>query len=98
MIYEQVNKGLRLALLRLLSEPALNGRANTAVLHTSAGALGFEVARDRITSQCDWLCEQGLVTQEDLGSVRIVSVTQRGVDVAAGRSTVTGVDRPSPRT
>lgn len=97
MIHEHVNKSLRLALLRLLSEPDLNYRANTAVLHAAAGTLGFGVSRDRITAQCDWLAEHSLVTQEDLGPVRIVTATQRGLDVAAGNAVVTGVDRPSPR-
>ena len=97
MIAEQVNKSLRLALLRLLSEPELNYKANTAVLHSAVGDFGFQVGRDRITSQCDLLADIGLVTQEDLGPVRVITITARGLDVAAGRLSVTGVDRPTPK-
>lgn len=97
MISEHVNKSLRLAILRVLAEPELNYRANTAVLHSAVCTLGFEVGRDRVVSQCDWLADMSLVTQEDLGPVRVVTATQRGLDVATGRVTVTGVDRPSPR-
>ena len=34
--------------------------------------------------------------REDLGAVLVVTITQRGLDVAAGRTAVPGVKRPGP--
>jgi len=54
--------------------------------------------RARIDAQVDWLKDSGLITLEDLGGlVRIATITERGLDVVAGRATVTGVDRPTPK-
>lgn len=94
---EIIDKSLRLALLRVLEDPDLNYTANSAVLHSVAGTLGFHVSRDKVHSTVDWLREQGLVKVEMLGTVRVVTATQRGLDVASGNSTVSGVDRPSPK-
>jgi hypothetical protein len=97
-VTESVNASLRLCLLRLLSEPELNYQANVPVLQTSAKVLGFDVSRTRIDAQVDWLNDAGLVTVEDLsGRVRVVTITERGIDVASGRAVVAGVDRPTPK-
>ncbi len=91
-----IERSLRLALLRVLAEPALGYKANSAVLHSAAQSLGFHVSRDKVETNLDWLQEQGLVEIEKLGNVRIVKVKARGLDVAAGNGQVSGVDRPSP--
>jgi DNA-binding transcriptional ArsR family regulator len=93
---EHYNKSFRLALLRLLHEmPGYS--ANAAVLNSGADSLGFKVSRDQVMTQLDWLTEQGLTTSEDLGPVRVMTLTGRGSDVAQGRITATGVDRPSAK-
>ncbi|CAL4866716.1 hypothetical protein MMA231_00960 [Asticcacaulis sp. MM231] len=91
-----IDRSLRLALLRVLADPDLNYRANSAVLHGVATSLGFHVSRDKVHSTLDWLREQGLIEIEDLGNVRIAKLRARGIDVALGAATVTGVDRPTP--
>lgn len=92
---EHYNQSLRLALLRLLSE-APKFSANSAVLQSAATSMAFHVSRDKINGQLDWLAEQDLLKIEDLGNVKIASLTQRGHDVSQGLAIVTGVDRPSP--
>ena len=91
-----LDHSLRLTLLRLLAE-APGYRSNTAVLHTAARSLGFHVSRDKITGQVDWLQEQSLVKCEQIIGVTVAEITQRGLDVANGLATVTGVARPSPK-
>lgn len=93
---EHYNRSLRLALLRLLAE-APGYRANSSLLHTTVGQLGFHVSRDKVLTQLDWLCEQSLIGIEELGSLKVIDLKARGLDVAKGHATVTGVDRPAPK-
>lgn len=92
---ELLTEDRRLAFLRLLVEaPAC--RANTFVLKTGLRAIGHDCSGDQVETDAAWLNEQGLVTVEDLGKVRVVELTQRGEDVAEGRARVPGVKRPVP--
>jgi hypothetical protein len=45
-------------------------------------------SRDQIKSELRWLEEQGLVTVEDIETVLVARLTERGADVAAGRAIV----------
>ncbi|GAB7082298.1 VpaChn25_0724 family phage protein [Megalodesulfovibrio paquesii] len=93
---ETLTKDRRLVILRFLSEaPAC--RLNTAVLRTSLDAFGHSVSRDQVETDAAWLNEQGLVTVEEVGPVRVATLTTRGLDVAEGRAVVPGVKRPGPR-
>lgn len=86
----------RLAILRLLSES--DGYvANSSVLQSAVERLGFRVSRDRVETELAWLSEQGFLTLEDLGPVKVVTLTVRGLDVAQGSATAPGVKRPRPR-
>ena len=86
----------RLVILRLLND-APEYRANSSVLATMLEHLGVPSTRDQVNGELDWLAEQGLVSVEDLGFIRVAVLTTRGGDCAAGRARVTGVKRPSPR-
>lgn len=86
----------RLVILRFLSEDA-DYRLNTSVLRSALDAYGHGVSRDQVETDVEWLAEQGLVTVEAVGPVRVVTITARGVDVSAGRAVVPGVKRPGPR-
>lgn len=86
---------VRLTVLRLLAAQPGYG-ANDSVLLDSLAAYGFRLPRDRVRTEIAWLAEQGLVTSEDVDGLLIVTVTRRGLDVAAGLATVPGVQRPSP--
>lgn len=83
----------RLAILRLLAEmPAY--RSNSSVLNSALRAWGHEMSRDQVRTELLWLAEQGLIDVEDFQAVLVVTLAERGADVAAGRSRVMGVKRP----
>lgn len=83
----------RLVLLRTLSE--LPGyRSNSSVLNQMLNSYGHHMSRDATKTELVWLSEQGLVSMEDLDTVLIVRLTERGADVAAGRARVPGVKMP----
>lgn len=87
---------LRLCLLRfLLSAP--NYRANSSILHQVADSYGLAATRDQVKAQLAWLKEQSLVETEALMGLVVASLTERGEDVADGRATCPGVQRPSPK-
>lgn len=91
-----ISSNIRLILLRAMEEaPGYN--LNESILHTIVGKFGHSVSRDVIKTELSWLKEQGLVSLENVIGYYVVTLTQRGADVAAGRSSVPGVERPSPR-
>lgn len=91
-----ISGNIRLILLRAMEE-APGYSLNESILHTVVGRFGHNVSRDVIKTELAWLKEQGLVTYEEVLGYYVVTLTQRGADVAAGRSNVPGVERPSPR-
>lgn len=87
---------LRLAILGLLAE-APGYSLNAAIATDALGSLGLGASRDQVRSEIAWLAEQGLVTGDELpGGLVVATLTERGQDVASGRATVPGVQRPSP--
>lgn len=88
---------VRLAMLRLLDEQP-GYCANDSVLFDAVNAVGLSVTRAQVRGHIEWLQEQRLVTYQTAGSgLMVVTIGERGADVAKGRSTVRGVQRPSPR-
>ncbi len=85
----------RLVILRFLAEDP-SYRLNTSVLRTALDAFGHSVSRDQVETDVAWLAEQGLVSVETVGPVRVATLTGRGVDVATGKAVVPGVKRPGP--
>jgi len=85
----------RLVMLRILSELP-QYRSNSSVLASLLGEFGHHPSRDQVKAELVWLGEQGLVKVEDIGSVLVVTLTERGADVAAGRASVPGVSKPRP--
>ncbi|MCH7357436.1 ArsR family transcriptional regulator [Acinetobacter sp. NIPH 1958] len=85
----------RLVILRCLVElPSY--RANSSTLTSLLDTYAISMTRDSIKTQLNWLAEQGLIEiEDDLGSVLVVKLTERGQDIANGRSTTHGVKRPS---
>lgn len=83
----------RLVILRLLSEiPGY--RSNSSVLVTGLETMGHTMSRDQVKTELSWLHEQGLVEAEDVASVVVAKLTERGADVASGRARAHGVKRP----
>ena len=96
MSFEQhLIEDARLVLLRSLSEMP-QYRGNSSVLHNFLTRFGHGFSRDQVRTQLNWLAEQGLIViEENLGSVMVVKLTERGEDVAHGRVRTHGVKRPS---
>jgi hypothetical protein len=97
MSYQQhITEDRRLSILLLLAE-STGYEANEELLRTLlAQVFAHVVSIDRLRTDIDWLSEQGLVRHRAAGGLRIARLTTRGGDVAAGRATVTGVQRPRP--
>lgn len=88
---------LRLTILRVLAEaPAY--KVNDSLLTSACDHVGVPATRDQVRAQLAWLKEVGLVSlEEPVVSLTIATATQRGLDVAAGRASAPGVQRPSPK-
>lgn len=94
---EHFAKHLRLVVLRLLAE-ASDYKLNASILRDMAEAHGLTATRDQLATQIAWLTEQGLVSAAELPNGLVVAtLTERGLDVAQGRATVPGVQRPAPK-
>lgn len=94
---EFISTQLRLTILRLLAEDGVY-TANSSVLASAVASMGFNVSRSQIRTELAWLKEQGLVTlTQPLSDLDVASISERGLDVAAGRARVPGVDRPTPK-
>lgn len=92
-----VREHRRLVILRCLAEIG-SGKANSSVLYDGVNCFGVPSTRDDIRTDVAWLAEQGLVRTETLvGALLLVTITERGQDVAEGRATTPGVRKPSPR-
>ncbi|HCQ7476717.1 MULTISPECIES: VpaChn25_0724 family phage protein [Enterobacteriaceae] len=84
---------MRLVILRILSEmPSYS--SNSSVIWSVLTRYGHSPSRDQVKSELRWLEEQGLVTVEDIETVLVARLSERGADVAAGRAIVPGVKRP----
>ncbi len=89
---------LRLVILRILSEvPAYT--CNNSALKEALKAWAFDVSLISFQSQLEWLRDAGLITIEDneiKPSIKILKITQRGLEVSQGLSEAEGVAKPSP--
>jgi len=76
----------RLTILRLLGR----GECASDVLL----AVVLEAPHDLVRTDLAWLAENGLVRIQQIGGLRFSSLTQRGLETAAGVVKTPGVDRP----
>lgn len=67
--------------------------ASLQFLRDQVERTGYVSSLDQMATEVQWLTEQGLVETLKHGAHRI---TERGLDVALGRSTNPGVRRPRP--
>lgn len=87
----------RLIILRALDNPKIGPSCNDSILQTICLEFGCRSTRDQVRQAATWLEEQGMVSNKTQESgTMIVSITQRGTEVATGLATVPGVKRPSP--
>jgi len=92
---ETLTAHLRLSILRTLAG-AEGYTANSSIIATVAVEFGLVTSRDRIKTELGWLAEQGLTANRPVGALIVATLTERGLDVAEGRATQHGVQRPSP--
>jgi Fe2+ or Zn2+ uptake regulation protein len=93
---EHFAKHVRLVILRLLAE-ATEYRLNASILGDMVAAHGLAATRAQIRTEIAWLEEQGLLKADELANGLVVAtLSERGLDVAAGRASVPGVQRPGP--
>jgi hypothetical protein len=64
-----------------------------AALRAQVELTGYIVSADRLATDLAWLAEQGLVEPLEMDAVRL---TERGADVALGKTQTPGVRRPGP--
>lgn len=81
----------RFLILRALASTTGYG-ANDTLLAAFLDSMGHAVSADLLGGELAWLAEQGFVERRDAA----VRLTQRGADVAGGRSNHPGVRRPRP--
>ncbi len=87
---------LRLTLLRILAE-APGYCANSSILHQAVNSMGLRASRDQVKAELAWLTEQRAVTtQEPAIGLVVATLSERGMDVQSGCSTLPGVQKPSP--
>lgn len=87
---------IRLAVLQLLVGAA-GYQANDSVIAQALAALGLPCSRDQLRGHLAWLEEVRLVMLIASGTLTVAELTERGNDVAAGRSAIAGVQRPGPK-
>lgn len=92
---ETHNRHVRLSMLRFLADDP-DYRLNASLLGDALDDVGLGISRDQVVSQLEWLDEQGLVTLDKQSKWIVVTLTERGHDVARGRIAVEGVQRPRP--
>lgn len=94
---ERLAEHRRLVILRILaSSPGYE--CNSSILQGELDLYGLPVSRDTLHVDLAWLAEQQLIGLSDpLHTVKVATLTTRGMDVAAGRAVVPGVKRPGPR-
>lgn len=85
----------RLVILRHLAEDQ-DYTVNSSILQSALEVWGHSVSRDRLHADIAWLKEQGLVTYDEVSSVYVTKITQRGLDIAQGKASAPGVKRPGP--
>ena len=92
---ELIAADIRLVILRALAEDSGYSH-NEAIIADILAAFGHRVSRDRLRTELSWLAEQNLVGVEDVAGLKIVKLTNRGLDVACGATECPGVKRPRP--
>jgi hypothetical protein len=91
-----IEQEARLVILRTLAEQP-DQRLNSSLLQSDlADRWAINRSRDWVHLQISALSELGGVTVLDMGSVRVASLTARGLDHVERRVVLPGVKRPSP--
>jgi hypothetical protein len=86
----------RLVILRCLAEQP-DQRTNSSALRDELDVVwGINRSRDWLHVQFGHLAEIGAIIVQDVATVKIATLTARGLDHVERRSVLPGVKRPSP--
>ncbi|HHK74840.1 MAG TPA: hypothetical protein ENJ57_06710 [Rhizobiales bacterium] len=92
---ETLSKHRRLTILKfLLDSPEYT--SNASILEEVCNSFGVTSNRDQIVGDIQWLKEVGFVSSNGQGDFIVVSATARGVEIAQGKASHEGVQRPRP--
>lgn len=92
---QAVDANLRLRMLTWLEmSGAMSMYAES--LYNMLNDYKHNVAHEDVMRNLLWLKEQKLIEIEDIAGARLAKLTQRGLDVQAGRLRMAGVARPGP--
>ena len=95
-LLELENESVRREILGILEKDP-DYSLNDGILLKALELRNYRIGSDRLRTQLHWLAEQGLVTMETLARNTLsAKLTQRGEDVALGRSRIPGVARQRP--
>ena len=91
-----IEQEARLVVLRTLAEQADNRLNSSLIRDDLAERWAINKTRDWLHAQLGFLADIGAVTLSDMGSVKIATLTARGLDHVERRIVLDGVKRPSP--
>ena len=91
---DSVTEDLRLAILQIIDDAG--GETNSRILASEMPGAGHRISADRLRTELAWLAEQDAVTLAETGSMHVVALTERGADLATGRTAIPGLRRPAP--
>ena len=90
-----IAKEQRLLILQALQQDT-DYRVNDIMLQAWLEEMGMDTSMDKLHTEMQWLEEQGMLTIEHIKSMQIATITQRGLDLANGKSRNQGVARIKP--
>lgn len=93
---DRVAASQRLHVLQLLEQDAGYSH-NQHILSAGLGALGHSISSDGVRDHIRWLEKADLLSVKEVFGIGLVAtINDRGVEVAKGRLTVDGIERPRP--
>jgi Fe2+ or Zn2+ uptake regulation protein len=93
---KSVSETARLKILQLL-RGANEYSANNEILQMGLDATGVRISASQVRAELAWLSDVGAVQLATLmGGMMVVTLTERGADIAKGTSQIEGVARPLP--
>lgn len=90
-----IREEARLIILRTLSEQH-DGRLNSELLRRSLETYGITRTRDWLHDELNWLADKAAVVVVTAGTVRVATITAKGVDHVERRLVIEGVKKPGP--
>jgi Fe2+ or Zn2+ uptake regulation protein len=85
----------RLKMLELLAQTA-GYSANNEIIQTALAAMGLRLSAASVRAELGFLEDCATVKLVDVGHLVVAELTERGLDVSKGLSSMRGIARPVP--